>query len=1713
MLVPRRPRPRVGHADRSGYAVLAVLLVLMALLMLVTPFLATVRNADKTSQRRADLVEANLGLDNAARLARARLGASHQGVDATPLADSAEELDVRNDLAADFAGPAGQDGGARWDLEVQDLAGRVDLDSAPPHMLANLLGFSTRLVKPLGVGDKEIAVASTDRFPESGVLWVAGELIQYKEIKDGAFQQLQRGLGAQYEDDKPVAGPLPARNAVAGATVHDQRAWALAKWRLVGIEPDAHGLYEPRQLGSSDRLAQVADFVLDGDWDLDLLQPLVAEGSAWAEYGAGPRWLAPTRITRPIISGETNEIQVEDTRWFNPGTTVRIHGGGASELALVRAVNSRTGLLYLDRPLFVEHSAYRAVAEPMARRAVNVNTASPAVLEALFVNLQLAGRNSRITRDEARTLVEVIVESRPFLGFDDFLERVVLPAAGFEPLPADSPVVPEAFVSDDAESLGGFLDEDDAIALYRNALNANDTELSYSTMPLRFTSQDVYRLDLRVSVTASAGVQRLERRREEVQQIAPGGELLRLWSNQADFDEELRLSRSGKLWNTGPEPTSRPDGFLGSSPPPRAPAHLGAFAFRPDASGVRPAIERVAPSSEEGFARLMPSRQADEAPYAGRLFHFDWEPEDNEGRDLAERPMALQVDDPRVGWATGSRELARPMTFSAWIKPRTTNTGYYLDLGGNYFDTDRVSLFVDGTDLVLRVLDGAGDHPATVFEEVAEVRHSLAEPPGLPPDVWTHVLVDVRGNRPDQMLLMVDARPATDTPGLTRLATSMSSSDNTILVESTEGFPDPCVLRIGEELIEARVVNSTTFEATHMDVGEDAGFGGRIARERFSAPGGNLPMINGGLGKTINYGAGTPVGLYGYSVPLTSNVSSTVGTLGGDLGPFAVARAVGAVGGQSPQGDAVVWDPLAIPGTLNLGLGMEGDSSNVTAIVLEPADAGRDVSEVMSAFSPVGGYAAIVQLANGTRIGTEDVETTFEGTPIFQMEIVHYSGWQGNELQIDKRGDACTELQLPAGPTFNFLDRHAFVFNWYPNWTVANGGEQIMNLLNWQTFVVPISIPVNGAAAGIGFPTPVTGSSEFAQLTRIASETQLTEWVRYDEVVNDQLVRSSPTALNVLSNVLLGGVTGEDVQEPPPETGESVAPAGAGIFEMVLSPAPPEPSMPTVAAAPAATQPAAIGPYWDETMGFEEYGDWALSAAVQSQFQFRGVMGTYHHKHSQGTPVMPVFRVRDSGPDAGWPGRHDQAFLMDYSRTSPGWPVTVHRSYRPLQYVATGWERAPDSEEQPLEAIPSGPPIVLAEANFATGDIFVALNGPAPIPISPGVQTQISGQTVYDIRETARLVMFPSGELPREIDRVFVGDSIETPTTTRARIDEAGFLSSPFGLSTGAGEPALGGSLYLRQELGSGSTTIFVQPASLRHAGGNISSSTPLLDELPDDAGLLRIGSEIVCYQSYDSQAGTLSVANNGRGLLGTREQDHATGESVTFLEAFTVTLLSGPIDADESSIDLVDAGGFPGEGTVLIDEELIHFTRRVGSRLEMPERSETPGARAENGGGLFRGRYGTTPSGHSGGAIVILFPFRYWDRWSDGADAPELSYFGFSPQQEDAFWQRLFWSTSGEVDGATIGCLVRTDPTVPWDSDPATTKGLYEFTSGRIESEGNPLNFQSDRVEVRLFTRYQPGAYDAVEGLSHGWKIAPRLELFGFEFLAPSSVLTRVWR
>ena len=611
----------------------------------------------------------------------------------------------------------------------------------------------------------------------------------------------------------------------------------------------------------------------------------------------------------------------------------------------------------------------------LAKRPVNVNTAPPEVLEALLWNLTLRGRNYTVNKNEAQELAGLIVESRPFTGLEDFLRRILLPAAGIEELPPDAPVTPESLRTGQGGELPALIDVYDAQAIYLNALNANDSRLGYSTMPFSFTSRDAYALDLRASVNAPTGVQRYASVRERIELVAPQEPLFYMWARQEDFDDATRLTRGAPYWSTGPYPTAMADS---ASPVSRFVPHWGVLngvvydhtaelerAAQVQLSGEEveemPQAERIFAEREtaDGWAQLFPARPVHTAPDTIRVENFDYETSDHEGRYL---PDGTIIQTPEyMNWIGSDDPLLKPVTFSMWLRPRDLAPAQLLDVAGAGQTTDRLSLAFEDADLVLRVTDGFGDHGATPITEVAELRYSLGtdQGPGIDLDTWNHLQVEVSGNRPDQMTMLVNGTShGVRSPGMTRLTTALSQGAPIVTVESTEGFPDSGVIRIGNELIEYVEKTTTTFRAFYQETGPLAGFGGRAARERYGA---NLDETDVGLPVhleqlDLDHPVGATVTLYGYSLPALQNLTTGSAPMGA-LGPFRVARVIGVSdGGQTPQGDVVT------SGLGYFGTGISKDSAGNFTLDLAMAENpwGGEDATFMNAFQTGGGYAALV---------------------------------------------------------------------------------------------------------------------------------------------------------------------------------------------------------------------------------------------------------------------------------------------------------------------------------------------------------------------------------------------------------------------------------------------------------------------------------------------------------------------------------------------------------------------------------------------------------------------------------------------------------------------------------------------------------------------------------------------------------------------------------
>lgn len=1729
---------RIDSRPNGGFALITVILVLAALLLLCTPFMLTARNADQASQQLFHRAEANIALDNASTHARAWLEQSHPAFDSTLYADGVDELTVNTEFHEDFLN-ARDAHGIMWDVTTADVAGQIDLGSAPPQVFGALMGSVTRLVGPVTEEDGDFPLASVGGLDPSGHIWIGGELVKYDKIEGNKLVNVQRGVGARFDaEDKPLPGPLPAVAHGVGTAVIDQRAFAPVEWRL--YDGDV------REFDSFERLEEVNQWASpENQLVAKHFDSLMKHGTVFGGVGTGPRWQRAARMTSAAERDVTGGLRVDSLSWFNAGSTIKISNGTYTELAIVRRVRNG-GWVELDRALSGNYDAYEAEVSVLARRPVNINAAHPEVIQLLLENLKLRGKNHRITGGEAEALTNVIVESRPFEGFEDFMRRVVLPAAEIEPVPADAWVLPDVF-AESGTGMAGLIDSNDAVALYRNALNANDFQLEYSTMPFSFVSNNVYDVTARAVINASSGVERSNAIREETHVVVPQEELLHVWATQEDFDMLLRLKRQAPYWMTGPEATSR-HGSGNTHPPSRIWAQMGTYngsVFVPGSAnfgglqytGDAPNAQHIFPDrGPDGFMQLFhhPVDDAADPDKQGRVIHFTHETRHLEARFLPDETLSYSPQAEHVQWdAPNGIGLLRGFDFSFWMKPTTLEDSVILDVGGSSQGSDRVSVLFEGGDLVLRAIGAGGDHndpdgnPVLAqFVEQSELRYALGtsgESPGLPIDTWHHIYVDVRGTRPSQMTMLVNGLAfGVRTPGMTKLSSGVGEFDTLLPVESVEGFPPIGVVRIGNELIEYRV-SGDALEAIYVEQGADAGFGGRDARVMWTN--GDAPGVSDPPATPQNYSPvklshpqGSTVELYGFAQILASDIPGGQGTLPDTLGSFRVGVVNGVVGGPT-NGEQI--NVTALFGAVPVGTGIRAVGTQVTSLLLgsaeEPDNDNADYTPVMEAFSKQGGYALLMQgqLGNTTVNG---------GHPVGGWSVIRYTGWNDNILEIGAWGDAVPELQNLQNLANNQGNTgggpRAFVVNWEAQF--VGDPVPIQDHHQWRLFIIPISLPVSGASSASFLPAD-KDNPMFAEITE-AGANENTEWVCYNEIVNGttlQLVRDDPFALEAARFAAIGPLSPPDIADPNPNQGGG-GPGTGQPNQMVAAPPPVTGPMaqPTV---PSSTP--ALGSAWQPILGEPEDLEpkpdgFPITRAVREAFQFRGTMGTYPHDHVGGTPVRPVFQLQDNQLNGGAPGRNDPVFLFEASPTHLGWPVTIARAYLPRgDHVVHAWALDPSGENI---ARVSTTNYVNTINGIQLGVWYATLRGPAPAPVSAAIVQGGSGYNIQDSRMMARFTRFPSGERPREATTVNVGGEIGGGRIPNVYVDELVFGATKFGGTPGQVDPETvqAAQLWMQEPLPDyqGQDIIHVPDVTVRIAKGNLGSTYKFLGDLDTDGGLLRIGTEILAYDTVDVNAGQLTIPQNGRALLGTERGEHEPGSAVTFLDGWQVAILSAGIGPDDASIPVQSTNSFPGEGTLLIDGELIHYTRLRNGAFEMPLSSSEPGRMDQRGAGIFRGRYGTEPAAHTAGTPAIFFPIRYWDRWAHQADGPELAYFGLELAQPAAFWRSFTWQEEESAHpGLRLGVLVRSDRSVPWDADPETTDGLDLYYRGGDETRQQPIGTQSDGVEWRVFAEYTPEAFgiwgQANWGWGHGWRATPRLNNFLVEYLGPSMTLRSVNR
>jgi hypothetical protein len=257
--------------------------------------------------------------------------------------------------------------------------------------------------------------------------------------------------------------------------------------------------------------------------------------------------------------------------------------------------------------------------------------------------------------------------------------------------------------------------------------------------------------------------------------------------------------------------------------------------------------------------------------------------------------------------------------------------------------------------------------------------------------------------------------------------------------------------------------------------------------------------------------------------------------------------------------------------------------------------------------------------------------------------------------------------------------------------------------------------------------------------------------------------------------------------------------------------------------------------------------------------------------------------------------------------------------------------------------------------------------------------------------------------------------------------------------------------------------------------------------------GIVKIGDELIGYVSTEQDTGRLVKCK--RGYLNTPIQAHSPGERAIHLSFLPVAALSEDILPDAYQIAFTTSFSLSSEGYFLADDEVIGYPWRDNYGVKMPYN--------RNASGLYRGSFGTTPNFHAKDTILFAIPFRYFDRYKNGAFDTSMSYFKAATKITNARWKKIYWDDEkSSLPASRIKILARFNGGPAWDTIPANNEGgIFEFTDPKGP---NILGLIADQIEILSFFEYLPGAY-----YSNDWKHAPILSGISVEYECPNIIYT----
>jgi len=1635
-----------GHLStrQRGSALIAVLLALALLFSLGVPFVMSSRLRSESSRQSFDREQAQIAAESAADYSMLIQGDTHPSVDPTPLWDASFEWDASHAEPLPAAiGERWADLNQSWGLEVESLQSRISLASASPLLLQNVL-HPCFLSSDATHDSPSLRVNSTAGFPEEGLLFVNGEWVQYGGLSPLAFLDV-----VPAEDPPEDTSQTRFR---AGTALLDPRVWYLALSRFQEGQFEVPEFFDDAFAFNFDDDSTVLFSEQERHW---LTQ------HTWMSTGSfgSPRWMPPEWMVRLISEENPDILFVNDASAFGPGTVVRlIPEEGEPFDSIVLAVESNRGILRLATPVPLDFIPWRTRVYPMRREPVDLNGARPEVLTALaagvrfrnapttamevatpatFASPASSGQGSMsrppsgsattdwVSPSEANQFAQRVIDARPIQGPDDLWDRVLNPMAQ-----------------------AGELTEFEAWALWLNGMDPAHGLLAQSTTGFAYRSGERYLTRVEAAMRSRLG-KTLSRYRRVLQTFAaPAGLLLQMWQSQESFEDLAR-------WSRGMHRVVSFPANIGTLQPSDSTDFPSALTLR---LGTSTQIGRTTPEADFELSSIRPATVRDNpiagAGVSGVTEHFDFEPHPY-GRDMSTSgPLRTTVSDWSLDFENGYSNN-EPVHLQGWFQfPAGQADATLIDLSGLDVDRQRLSVTLQDGKLKTRLFDNAGDDPfdEDSLTQAVEWSLDLAEYPLA--DRWVHLSALMRAAHPRGVQMAVDGIPRGKSNCLTWLTSSPDAwapgdGDGILAVESTEGFPERGVLKIGDEVLEYSSKTPTSFNLTRVETA-DGYIGGRAAREVSDTA---TAMVN------TSHPSGAGVELYGYSALLESDIPPGLGRLDGSMGTWSVAVAADGT-------DAI--DLMLIDGnTYPLGTGILGDTvGELTLAEMEVGD-----STFLEAFQSNGGYALMFQ--GWVRGGDGHLWHDTMGFQVGGYEIVQYSERTETGIVLSRRNVRTPGTSGDQIPDYAYPEEgNSFITEWNPNFVDMGTGQPLNESPRWRVFVMPISVKGTGVL-DVSYNNPSEEYSEFVQITS-PIDAGLTEWVRYDSIFEGTFLRDNWGAIQRAVGYFLFELRQDipaDVDDPLNSTTQSQGSSSSSTWDV-----------------------------FTRTLGMQEPNRNLVIEEVRRQFDFRGVLGTFDHSHEGRLDLVPVFQTyRGTGypttstnndTTTGYVGRLDRVAVMQ--------PATVGGSGLAPDWFTVQWGVSPNPSQ--------------VDGRVQLGRTYIAFSQhPAQPYLASDVSAMDPMASDFDVRNYARLSKFPSGERPSGLDTLVIGqDAASTSPTFAGMVDE--FTAHTVGGMGAPTATFARGSFVLEEEMAEGGDQFIALSASKFMLDGHLIwvQVSGMLAELLPPSGIVDIDGERIGFTEVvvNNTEIRLMIAPSGRGMHGTQPRSHAAMAMVWAVDGRAASALSNDLEAQDSEFALDSSEGFSEYGAFLIGDELLHAPMRSESGdLLMPRLRPAPGSEDTYGSGALRGRFGTTPVIHAAGEIAYAWPTRFADLYTPQCDSPASAYFEFGLEDPNAHWRSLLYESQILDASQRVVLLARVGET-DWEADPYLTPGLRLFDQGHLPGgDPMPLRFTGDRAEFRVMFDWGSGAFDPIEFRSTGWTSAPILRNVLMDSLAEPRV------